>query len=220
MKTFNNKEGKSILFSMVKAIQENKAYLSEVDGLIGDGDHGMNMNKGFTVFETRFENENISFTDGLAELGNILLTEIGGSMGPIYGTILIDMAEAGEEEKEISLVTFSKMLTTGLEGLSGIVDAKVGDKTLVDTLAPAVNALNKAVDENIPFREALQEMKKAAETGRNSTKDLVAKFGRSSRLGERSRGVLDAGATSCCIILTAMADAMTDLLVEESVSVG
>jgi len=219
MKTFNNKDGKKILLEMVKAIQDNKAYLSEVDGLIGDGDHGANMNKGFTVFETRFKDENISFTEGLGELGTILLTEIGGSMGPIYGTILIDMAETGEEEEEISLATFSKMLASGLEGLSGIVDAKVGDKTLVDTLAPAVDALNKSVEENLSFKAALIRMKKAAEEGRESTKDLVAKFGRSSRLGERSRGVLDAGATSCCLILIAMADAITDLLVRNSVQV-
>lgn len=219
MKTFKNKEGKAILLSMVKSIQENKGYLSEVDGLIGDGDHGANMNKGFTVFETRFKNEDISFTDGLAELGTILLTEIGGSMGPIYGTILIDMAEAGEDLEEIDLAAFSEMLASGLEGLSGIVDAKVGDKTLVDTLAPSVDVLNKAVIQGMSFEDALENMKKAAETGKESTKDLVAKFGRSSRLGERSRGVLDAGATSCYIILTAMADAMTDLLVNKSVEV-
>lgn len=218
MKAFKNKDGKSILFSMVKAVQNNKAYLSEVDGLIGDGDHGMNMNKGFTVFETRIKDKDISFTDGLDELGTILLTEIGGSMGPIYGTILIDMADAGEEEN-IDLRAFSKMLSAGLEGLSGIVDAKVGDKTLVDTLAPAVDALNNALANGISFETALVEMKAVAEKGRESTKDLVAKFGRSSRLGERSRGVLDAGATSCCIILTAMADAMMELLVKESVTV-
>lgn len=218
MKAFKNKDGKSILFSMVKAVQNNKAYLSEVDGLIGDGDHGMNMNKGFTVFETRIKDKDISFTDGLDELGTILLTEIGGSMGPIYGTILIDMADAGEEEN-IDLRAFSKMLSAGLEGLSGIVDAKVGDKTLVDTLAPAVDALTNALANGISFETALVEMKAAAEKGRESTKDLVAKFGRSSRLGERSRGVLDAGATSCCIILTAMADAMIELLVKESVTV-
>lgn len=218
MKAFKNKDGKSILFSMVKAVQNNKAYLSEVDGLIGDGDHGMNMNKGFTVFETRIKDKDISFTDGLDELGTILLTEIGGSMGPIYGTILIDMADAGEEEN-IDLRAFSKMLSAGLEGLSGIVDAKVGDKTLVDTLAPAVDALNNALANGISFETALVEMKAVAEKGRESTKDLVAKFGRSSRLGERSRGVLDAGATSCCIILTAMADAMIELLVKESVTV-
>lgn len=104
------------------------------------------------------------------------------------------------------------MLEAGLNGLYGIVDAKVGDKTLVDTLAPAVDVMKKAGESGQDFKEALEEMKKAAAAGRDSTKDMVAKYGRSSRLGERSRGVLDAGATSCCIILTAMADGIEELI--------
>lgn len=211
MSTFKNAEGKPILLKMVKAIQENKAYLGEVDGLIGDGDHGMNMNKGFSVFEERFKDSDFSFTEGLDELGMILLNEIGGSMGPIYGTILMDMAEAGEDLEEISVADFGKMLEAGLEGLCGIVEARVGDKTLVDTLSPAVDVIKAAGEAGKDYKEALPEMKAAAEKGRDSTKDMVAKFGRSSRLGERSRGVLDAGATSCCIILTAMADGIMEL---------
>lgn len=212
MGTFKNAEGKPILLKMVKGIQDNKAYLGEVDGLIGDGDHGMNMNKGFSVFEERFKDEDFSFSEGLDELGMILLNEIGGSMGPIYGTILMDMAEAGEDLEEIGVADLADMLAAGLEGLQGIVEAKVGDKTLVDTLSPAVDTLKAAAAEGKDFGAALEDMKKAAADGRDSTKDLVAKFGRSSRLGERSRGVLDAGATSCCIILTAMADGITELL--------
>ncbi len=147
MDAFKNQDGKPILMKMVKGIQDNKAYLGEVDGLIGDGDHGMNMNKGFTVFETRFADKDFSFTEGLDELGMILLNEIGGSMGPIYGTILMDMAEAGEDLEEITVGDLAKMLEAGLEGLYGIVDARVGDKTLVDTLAPSVETL-KAADEH------------------------------------------------------------------------
>ncbi len=212
MGTFKNADGKPVLLKMVKAIQENKAYLGEVDGLIGDGDHGMNMNKGFSVFEERFKEEDFSFTEGLDELGMILLNEIGGSMGPIYGTILMDMAEAGEELEEIGVKELGTMLAAGLEGLQGIVEAQVGDKTLVDTLSPAVDALKASGEAGEGFEEALPKMKAAAEAGRDSTKDMVAKFGRSSRLGERSRGVLDAGATSCCIILTAMADGIAEIL--------
>lgn len=212
MDTFKNSAGKSILLKMVKGIQENKDYLGEVDGLIGDGDHGMNMNKGFTVFENRSAEKEFSFTEGLEELGMILLNEIGGSMGPIYGTILMDMAEAGEELEDISVADFARMLEAGLEGLCGIVEAKVGDKTLVDTLSPAVDTMTAAAQAGKSYEEALPEMKSAAEAGRDSTKDMVAKFGRSSRLGERSRGVLDAGATSCCIILSSMADGILALL--------
>lgn len=212
MGTFKNADGKPVLLKMVKAIQENKAYLGEVDGLIGDGDHGMNMNKGFSVFEERFKDEDFSFTEGLDELGMILLNEIGGSMGPIYGTILMEMAEAGEDLSEIGVSDLARMLEAGLEGLCGIVEARVGDKTLVDTLSPAVDVLKEAGEKGTDYAQALEEMKKAAEAGRDSTKDMVAKFGRSSRLGERSRGVLDAGATSCCIILTAMADGIEEQL--------
>lgn len=211
MNTFKNANGKSVLLTMVKAIQENKAYLGEVDGLIGDGDHGMNMNKGFTVFGQRVADKDISFTEGLDELGTILMTEIGGSMGPIYGTIFIDMAEAGEDLDEISLGNLADMLETGLKGLQQIVEANVGDKTLVDTLAPSVQSLKVDAAAGTDLKTALQNMKAAAEKGKESTKDMVAKFGRSSRLGERSRGVLDAGATSCCIILTAMADGISAL---------
>lgn len=212
MNRFKNNAGKSILLAMVKAIQENKDYLAEVDGLIGDGDHGMNMNKGFTVFENRFQDKDISFTEGLWELGNILFSEIGGSMGPIYGTIFMEMSDAGEDLEEISAGNLADMLEAGLKGLQEIVEAKVGDKTLVDTLNPAVDALKLGALEKQDFRSVLLHMKQEAAQGRDSTKDLVAKFGRSSRLGERSRGVLDAGATSCCIILTAMADGIIELL--------
>ena len=155
MGAFRNDAGKPVLLRMVKGIQENKAYLGEVDGLIGDGDHGMNMNKGFSVFEERFKDEDFSFSEGLDELGMILLNEIGGSMGPIYGTIFMDMAEAGEDLEEITPSDLGTMLEAGLNGLYGIVDAKVGDKTLVDTLAPAVDVMKKAGESGQDFKEAL-----------------------------------------------------------------
>lgn len=212
MDNFENSAGRSVLFAMVKAIQENRTFLGDVDGLIGDGDHGANMAKGFTIFESRFAEKETGFSEGLDELGNVLFNEIGGSMGPIYGTIFMDMAEAAEESDKIDLPLLANMLEAGLNGLYEIVDARVGDKTLVDTLSPSVEILKKAAASGKPFAEALEEMKKAALAGRNSTKDMVAKYGRASRLGERSKGVLDAGAASCCIILTSMADGILPLL--------
>ena len=99
-----------------------------------------------------------------------------------------------------------------MAGLMDIVDAKVGDKTLVDTLSPAAETIKQAADQGETYETALPKMKEAAIKGRDSTKDMIAKFGRSARLGERSRGVLDAGATSCCILLCAMADGIMELL--------
>lgn len=212
MNTFKNKDGFSILEKIVKAIQDNKDYLGDVDGLIGDGDHGANMAKGFTLFAHDFADQGLSFSEGLFELGNVLLTKIGGSMGPIYGTVFMDMSESSEDIEDIGLSELAQMLRAGLDGLCEIVDAKVGDKTLVDTLSPAVEALEQDVKAQVEFLTALDHMTAAAKEGMESTKDLVAKFGRSSRLGERSRGVLDAGATSCFIILSALADGIKALI--------
>jgi dihydroxyacetone kinase-like protein len=205
-----NSAGKPVLLKMVGMIQKNKDYLGEVDGLIGDGDHGMNMNKGFTMFGKQIADRDISFTEGLNELGSLLFSQIGGSMGPIYGSIFTGMAEAGENFDVINPENLALMIDAGLNELHDIVQAEVGDKTLIDTLVPANNALHQAVKAGKDLAEALGEMKTAAAKGRDSTKDLVAKFGRSSRLGERSRGVLDAGAVSCCIILEAMADGILE----------
>lgn len=213
MKYFYNKNGKLVLLNMVKEIQKQKDYLAEVDGLIGDGDHGMNMNKGFTVFEKRYEAEDYSFTEGLENLGLVLMNEIGGSMGPIYGSLFLAMSETGAELEKIGTKDLADMLEAGLKALYEIVDARVGDKTLIDTLAPAVEAL-KATGEDDDMETALTAMESAAEKGWKSTKDLVARYGRSSRLGERSRGVLDAGATSCYILLSSMARGILTLNIE------
>lgn len=124
----------------------------------------------------------------------------------------MDMAEAGEGIEQIGAQQLHKMLSAGMEGLFQIVDARMGDKTLVDTLSPAKDALENGIKEGKKFCTVLEDMKAAAAAGRDATRDMVAKYGRSSRLGERSRGVLDAGATSCCIILTAMADGILELL--------
>lgn len=206
MDFFRDRDGRPILLNMVKGIQDNREYLSEVDGLIGDGDHGVNMNKGFTIFETRYGAEECSFTEGLERLGTVLLDEIGGSMGPIYGTLFLEMAEAAAGHEEISVKVLAEMLAAGLDGLYEMSDARVGDKTLIDTLAPAADALKKAADKKNSLKDALDAMVQAAQRGCDSTRELKAKYGRSSRLGERSKGVLDAGAVSCRIILSSMAE--------------
>ena len=190
MDYFLNSDGKKILTRIIGAIQENKEYLSEIDGRIGDGDHGINMNKGFSIFEERIRDRDVAFSDGLGELGEILLTEIGGSMGPIYGTIFCGMAERCEGAEKIDLTLYAEMLRRGLEDLSEIIEAKVGDKTIVDTLAPAVEAVERSVNQGKPIDRAIASMISAAEQRKESTRDMVARIGHSSRLGERSKGVL------------------------------
>ena len=198
----------------MSTIQNNAAYLSEIDGAIGDGDHGINMNKGMTMCQEELAGEETDMTTAVKTLGRILLMEIGGAMGPLYGTFFREMAKASQGKEQIDAQVLLDMLKAALAGVQNLGNAKVGDKTLIDTLVPAIEAYENALNAGKKLQEALEELKQAAEAGKDSTKDLVAKVGRSSRLGERSRGVLDAGATSCWLILQAMADSIIPLLQE------
>ncbi len=195
-----------IVEEIAAVIVANKAYLSEIDGKIGDGDHGVNMAKGFGRAAERIHGQDVSLEEALATLSDVLMSEIGGSMGPLYGLMFEDMAAVLKGRDTIDAETFSAMLHAGLDGVRGVGGAEVGDKTLMDTLVPAVAAFDAHKAEG--FAPALAAMSAAAEKGRDSTLDLVAKIGRASRLGERSRGVLDAGATSCCLILSTFGGAI------------
>ena len=211
MSGFSNKDGRVIVDKLITAIQTNKEYLSDIDGLIGDGDHGINMNKGFTICKERLE-DGMNMTEALKTLGRVLMMEIGGSMGPLYGTLFNKMSRASKGEEEINRDVFGRMLSDARTGVSELGSAKVGDKTLMDVLIPADEAYKAAQAADKDFKDCLDDMKAAAEAGWLSTKDLVAKIGRASRLGERSRGVLDAGATSCNLILQTIADAIIELI--------
>ena len=210
--SFKNEDGAKIVYDMIQAIQDNKQYLSDIDGLIGDGDHGINMNKGFTMCKEALDQEPGNMSASLKTLSNVLMEDIGGSMGPLYGCIFRAMFRASKGKEDIDKDVFKEMITKAEEGIRNIGGAEVGDKTLLDTVAPAAAAYCAAVAGGDDFATALTKMKAAAEVGRDSTKDLVAKKGRASRLGERSRGVLDAGATSCCLLLCTIADSIISLL--------
>lgn len=210
MKSFKNIEGKVIVERLIKTIQNNKDYLSKIDGEIGDGDHGINMNKGFTMCEERIAGKPLNLTDSLKELAMVLMMEIGGSMGPLYGTMFFEMSKVATGKEDIDSQVFAEMLSKAVAGIKNLGNARVGDKTLMDTLIPALEAFNSEKDSD--FSIALDKMIEAAEKGKDSTVDLVAKIGRASRLGERSRGVLDAGATSCFLLLKAMGESMKELI--------
>lgn len=212
MDGFRNSEGGMIVLNMIATIKKNAPYLSEIDGAIGDGDHGINMKKGFSLCETEFAGKKISFHEGLKILGRTLLMEIGGSMGPLYGTFFREMAGEIKEKEVIDTKVFLEMLKTSLNAVEVLGKAKAGDKTLIDTLLPAVQAFEKGLAEGKSFRLCLEKMVLAAERGKDSTKNMVAKIGRSARLGERSRGTLDAGAVSCYLILDSMAKSVLTLL--------
>ena len=206
MQYFTNAGAGEIVLVMAERIIENRAYLSEIDGKIGDGDHGVNMAKGFGMAAERLKDKDASLSEAFAALSEVLMGEIGGSMGPLYGMMFTEFAEAIETEERIGADTFSAMLHKGIEGVQSIGSAEVGDKTLIDCLSPAIVAFDTAQAGGASFAEALAAMTEAADRGRDSTIDLVAKIGRAARLGERSRGVLDAGATSCALLLRALAE--------------
>ena len=212
MKTFSQEKGIVIVDRMIVAIQENKQYLSDIDGAIGDGDHGINMNKGFTLCRDALDKQSGNLSYGLKTLGKILMMKIGGSMGPLYGKFFLAIGKSLDEKDPIGKMEFLDALKAALSDIQAISPAKVGDKTLMDVLIPSVETLEAAVAEGASFEDALDRMCKAAETGRDSTVDMIAKIGRSSRLGERSRGVMDAGSASCCLLLTTMANAIKEII--------
>mgnify|MGYP006294799273 CR=1 FL=1 len=204
MSSFKNAEASVITQDLIKVIQKNKQYLSDIDGEIGDGDHGINMNKGFTLCGEELAKKAYGFSDSLLCLSKTLMTEIGGAMGPLYGVFFRSMAKAVEDKEDIDAELVGKMLSASVSGVQSISQANVGDKTLMDVLIPASQSYNSALENGERFEKALDSMAEAARQGRDSTKDLVAKIGRSSRLGQRSKGVIDAGAASCCLILENM----------------
>jgi len=207
MDGFPSSEGVRLVHALTQAIRDHAQQLSDIDGLIGDGDHGINMRKGFLLADEQARG-GLDVATSLQALGTVLIEQIGGAMGPLYGSFFRAMARAARGREAIDAAIFSAMLNGALGKVRELGGAEVGDKTLLDTLAPAVAAFDGAAAEGGDFAHALDAMKSAAERGRDSTRDLIARKGRASRLGERSRGVVDAGAASCCLILCTMADTM------------
>jgi len=210
---FTIEAGGKIVENFVPVIQANKQYLSDLDGQIGDGDHGINMNKGFTLFDKELDDQSGDLPQNLKLLSKILMGSIGGSMGPLYGMLFRGMAKGCAEHELVDKTVMLAILQAGLDGVRKVSDAQVGDKTLMDVLIPAITSYEQAISTD-DFLNSIEVMRQAAIAGRNSTEDLIAKFGRSSRLGERSRGVLDAGSVSCCLILESIADSVVVLLSE------
>lgn len=142
------------------------------------------------------------------------MTRIGGSIGPLFGTIFNEMGKASKGIPEIDEHVVGKMIRWAVDGVSKISTAREGDKTLMDVLLPAAKSFKEAEDQGEDLIGALIAMKKSADDGKEATRDMVAKIGRSSRLGERSRGHLDAGAVSMNLIIQTFADTVISLVKE------
>ena len=208
MSSYPTSEGRKFLLALIETIDTNGAYLTEIDGATGDGDHGINMTKGVRRTKEKLGEQKVTVPQGLDMLGQVLLAEIGGAMGPLYGSFFIDMGTVCGDSPAIDKEVFGKMLKAGAAAMQDLGGAKVGDKTMMDALIPAVEEYEKAVSEGASFSEALNRMTDAAEKGKEATRGMIAKLGRASRLGERSRGILDAGAVSCSLILKSFSDSL------------
>jgi dihydroxyacetone kinase len=193
---------------LITAVVDHRQVLSEIDGLIGDGDHGINMAKGFSNCGARLDalgGRASNLAEAFEQLSQALMDDIGGSMGPLYGNFFLGFVKTLEPHARLDGALFGDALGAAVANVQAMGNAQVGDKTLVDALVPALAAYRESLRAGAGFAQALQAMSAAAEQGRDSTKALQARIGRSARLGPRSIGVLDAGATSCCLILQTMA---------------
>ena len=189
-----------------RLVEENRDRLTDLDSAIGDADHGVNMVRGLTAVVADLDS---GAPDSPAALfkrtGMKLVSTVGGASGPLYGTAFLRMATAAGPDGELDGPGFAKVLRAGLDGVVARGRAEPGDKTMVDALAPAVDALDAALAAGGSLAEAIEAAVAAAERGRDATIPLVARKGRASYLGERSAGHQDPGATSVTLLVTAAA---------------
>ncbi len=188
-------------------LAENREYLTQLDAAIGDADHGANMDRGFRAVMKKMPD--ISDKDIgtiFKTVGMTLLSTVGGAGGPLYGTFFLQAGMKTAGKMELNLEDWTAALDAAVSGVIMRGKAELGDKTMVDALTPAVNALKQALEQNETVAEALKESSEAAKQGMEATTPLVARKGRASYLGERSAGHQDPGATSSYLILQAAVD--------------
>ena len=186
-------------------IDEQKSYLTDLDSAIGDADHGTNMARGTAAVVATLDDAN-TVDALLKKAGMTLVSTVGGTSGPLYGTLLMRAGMATGAVTAVTPAEFAKAFRAGLDGLVARGRTELGDKTMVDALAPALDALDAAVAAGTPLAEAVAAARDAAVVGRDATIPLVARKGRASYLGERSAGHLDPGAASATMLLDALAE--------------
>ena len=187
-------------------MSEHRQELVRLDTAIGDGDHGTNMDRGMQkAMEKLKAAEPADAGAVLKTVAMTLISTVGGAAGPLYGTLFLQLGNALAGEPEIDLATFAGAWRKGLEGVQARGKAELGDKTMVDALGPAVEALEQAADLDRGLSAAAQ----AAQQGMEATTPLVARKGRASYLGERSAGHQDPGATSTYYLVKSAAEALT-----------
>ncbi len=190
-------------------VAANRDLLTQLDSAIGDADHGANMDRGMAAVVVALDsNEDDSCAALLKRVGMTLVSTVGGASGPLYGTFFLRMAAAAGDTQTLDAGAFAKALRAGLEGVVSRGKAELGDKTMFDALAPAVEALDDGLAAGESLATALGRAAAAGQNGRDATIPMVARKGRASYLGERSVGHQDPGATSASLLLSCAATAL------------
>lgn len=193
------------LRDFASTIHDNAAYLTQLDSAIGDADHGINMDRGFkAVVAALDETEFDSVEELLKKTGMTLVSKVGGASGPLYGTFFLRFG-AALAGAEVTPASVGEALHAGVGGILARGKAELGDKTMYDAWAPALDAYDAAVAGGSDLAGALRAAADAAATGRDATTPLVARKGRASYLGERSAGHQDPGATSTALLVESAA---------------
>jgi len=188
-------------------LEQNRDYLTQLDAAIGDADHGANMDRGFRAVRAKMpEMADKDIGTVFKTVGMTLLSTVGGAGGPLYGTFFLQAGVKSAGKMERGLEDWLLALQAAVDGVIMRGKAELGDKTMVDALTPAGEALKKAVADGAPISQALRDSAEAAKRGMEATTPLVARKGRASYLGPRSADHQDPGATSSYLVLQAAAD--------------
>ena len=195
---------------LAAVLEENKDYLTELDAAIGDADHGINMDRGFKKVLSQLPSvQDKDIGTILKTVGMALISSVGGAGGPLYGTLFMRAGMAVGSKYELTAEDLVTMWRSAVEGVIQRGRAQLGDKTMVDALLPAVEAMQQALAQTEDIVSVLEAGVVASEQGRDATIPLVARKGRASYLGERSAGHLDPGATSSHLLLKTLLDAVS-----------
>jgi phosphoenolpyruvate---glycerone phosphotransferase subunit DhaL len=191
---------------VAESVKDRRDYLTQLDAAIGDGDHGVNMDRGFDAVGKALAAQNGAIPPGklLTLAGKTLVSTVGGASGPLWGTAFRRAGRALGDAEEFGGEDLLAALRAALDGVVELGAAQPGDKTMVDALGPAVEALATALDAGEPLENGLAAATEAAEEGARATVPLQARKGRASYLGERSIGHQDPGATSAALVMAAL----------------
>jgi phosphoenolpyruvate---glycerone phosphotransferase subunit DhaL len=192
-------------------LTEHADDLTQLDSAIGDADHGANMARGFrAVKERALTQDEADVATLFKQTGMALIATVGGAGGPLYGTLFLRMGQSAAGKDGLLLEDLRDALAAGLKGVVDRGKAARGDKTMVDALGPAVDALDAAVSDGKLANEALRQAADAAEHGASATIPMLARKGRASYLGERSIGHQDPGATSSAMLVRTLAETLDE----------